>query len=98
MYVAIRRYRVPFDMIDEVNQQVEAGFLPLLKQRPGFVEYYWLNAGNGFLVSVGMFESKEAAEESTEMAANYVRQFLPALARNPPEVTEGEVLLHEKVH
>ncbi len=96
MYVAIRRYRVPLNAVDEVTQQVETGFLPLLKQLPGFLEYYWLNAGNGFLASVGMFESQSAAEESTRMAANYVRQFIPLLARNPPEVSEGEVLVHDK--
>jgi len=94
MYVAIRRYRIPLNQVTEVTQQVETGFLPLLKQLPGFLEYYWLNAGNGYLVAVGMFESKDAAEESTRMAADYVRQFIPALARNPPEVTEGEVLVH----
>jgi len=94
MYVAIRRYRIPLNQVTEVTQQVETGFLPLLKQLPGFLEYYWLNAGNGYLVSVGMFESQDAAEESTRMAADYVRQFIPALARNPPEVTEGEVLVH----
>ena len=37
---------------------------------------------------------RKDAEESTRMAAEDVRQFLPALARNPREVTEGEVLIH----
>lgn len=96
MYVAIRRYRVPLGTATEVTQQVETGFLPLLKQLPGYLEYYWLNVGNGYLVAVSMFESKDAAEESTRMAADYVRQFLPVLARNPPEVIEGEVLIHDK--
>ncbi len=95
MYIAIRRYRVPLDAVDEVTQQVETGFLPLLKQRPGFMEYYWLNAGNGYMISVGMFADRDAAEESTRMAADYVRQFIPVLARNPPEVSEGEVVIHE---
>jgi hypothetical protein len=96
MYIAIRRYRAPLNAVDEITQQVETGFLPLLKQSPGFIEYYWLNADNGFLVSVGMFADREAAEESTRMAADYVRQFIPLLARNPPEVSEGEVLVHDK--
>jgi hypothetical protein len=96
MHIAIRRYRVPLNAVDEITQQVETGFLPLLKQSPGFIEYYWLNAGNGYLVSVGMFADRDAAEESTRMAADYVRQFIPLLARNPPEVFEGEVLVHDK--
>ena len=36
MYVAIRRYRVPLNQVSEVTQQVETGFLPLLKQLAGF--------------------------------------------------------------
>jgi hypothetical protein len=81
--------------VDEVTRRVESGFVPLLRQAPGFVEYYWLNAGNGRVVSVGIFEDQASAEASTRIAANYVRQFLYELVRNPPEVIEGEVLLHE---
>ena len=54
-----------------------------------------MNAGNGYILSVGMFVDQAAAEESTRMAAEYVRQFIPLLARNPPEVSEGEVLVHD---
>jgi len=96
MHIAIRRYRVPLNAVDEITQQVETGFLPLLKQSSGFIEYYWVNAGNGYMLSVGMFVDQTAAEESTRMAADYVRQFIPLLARNPPEVSEGEVLVHDK--
>ena len=95
MHVAIRQYHINPRNVDEVTRRVESGFVPLLRQAPGFVEYYWLNAGNGRVVSVGIFEDQASAEASTRIAANYVRQFLYELVRNPPEVIEGEVLLHE---
>ena len=38
MHIAIRRYRVPLNAVDQITQQVETGFLPLLKQCPGFIE------------------------------------------------------------
>src|SRR5215210_5044272 len=94
MYAAIRRYRVPLDAVDEITRQVQEGFIPLISQVPGFVEYYWLNARNGILVSISVFQDQAAAEESTRMAADYIRQNLAALMRNPPEVTEGEIVFH----
>ncbi len=95
MYVAIRRYKINLQAVDEVTEQVRSGFLPLLSRLPGFVEYSWVNAGNGVMVSVGVFQDQAAAEESTGQAADYVRQFLSALVRNPPEVIEGEIVIHQ---
>jgi quinol monooxygenase YgiN len=95
MYVAIRQYRISPTAVDEVTRQVQEGFLPLIRQTPGFVEYYWLNAGNGYLVSLSIFQDQAAAEASTELAAEYIRQHLATLVRNPPDVTEGEVLIHQ---
>src|SRR4051794_16463275 len=95
MFVAIRRYKISLQAVDDVTQQVQTGFLPLISQTPGFVEYYWVNAGNGSMVSVGIFEDQASAEASTTAAANYVRQFLATLVRNPPEVVEGEIIIHQ---
>ncbi len=94
-HVAIRQYHINPRNVEEVTRRVESGFVPLLRQAPGFVEYYWLDGGNGRVVSVGIFEDQASAEESTRLAADYVRQHLYELVRNPPEVIEGEVLLHE---
>ena len=93
MFVAIRQYKIRLDAVDEVTRQVQEGFLPLIRQSPGFIDYYWLNAGNGFLVSLSIFQDRATAEASTELAADYVRQHLATLVRNPPEVIEGEVIL-----
>ena len=95
MHIAIRQYRINPRNVDEVTQKVRTGFVPLLRQCSGFVEYYWLNGGNGRVVSVGVFEDLASAEASTRMAADSVRQHLYELMRTPPEVMEGEVLLHD---
>ncbi len=95
MHVAIRQYHINPRDVEAVTQKVQDGFVPLLRKAPGFVEYYWLNAGNGRVVSVGFFQDQASAEASTQMAADYVRQFLYELVRNPPEIIEGEVLLHQ---
>ena len=44
MYVTVRRYEGIADS-NEVARRVQEGFLPLLRQTPGFVDYYFADAG-----------------------------------------------------
>jgi hypothetical protein len=55
-----------------------------------------INAGDGVVSSVGLFENVEQAEESTRVAAAWVRdETLEAVLPNAPEITSGEVIAHE---
>lgn len=91
MYAAVRRYEGVTDPA-EVGRRVREGFVPLVRQIQGFVAYYWVNAGDGVLISTSVFEDRSGAEESTRIAADYVREHLASLLPNPPEVTAGDVL------
>jgi quinol monooxygenase YgiN len=95
MHVAIRRYRLDPTSVDEVMQQVNEGFIPLIKDADGFLAYYALNAGAGEIATVSVFEDQAGAEQSVRMAADWVRQNLAALLPDPPEITAGEVEAHE---
>jgi hypothetical protein len=66
--------------------------VPLIKQIPGFVAYYWVDAGGGVMASTSVFEDRAGAEESTEKAADWVRENIASLLPNPPQVTAGEVV------
>lgn len=68
------------------------GFVPLLRQVPGFVAYYWVDAGDGTMVSTSVFEDRAGAEESVKRAAEFVRASLASLLPNPPQITAGEVV------
>ncbi|MGW6918246.1 hypothetical protein ACWGB8_31205 [Kitasatospora sp. NPDC054939] len=67
------------------------GFVPLLRGVPGFVAYYFLDAGGGVMVSTSVFEDRTGAEQSIERAADFVRDHLAELLPNPPQVTAGPV-------
>jgi hypothetical protein len=58
---------------------------------PGFVAYYHVDAGDGVIVSTSVFEHKEAEEQSTFVAGEFVAEHLAPLLPNPPQVTAGEV-------
>ena len=92
MYVAIRRYQLEDPgSVDEVLGLVHEGFIPLIKDAPGFLAYYALDSGGGAVTSVSVFEDQSAAEESNRKAADWVGQNLASMLPNPPEITAGEV-------
>ncbi|MFF8838702.1 hypothetical protein [Streptomyces sp. NPDC015130] len=66
--------------------------MPLLRRVPGFVSYYFVDAGDGVMVSVSVFEDRSGAEESIERAADFVRENLAPLLPNAPQVTAGPVV------
>jgi hypothetical protein len=93
MYAVVRRYEGVTDPA-EAGRRVNEGFLPLLRQVQGFVAYYWVDAGGGVMVSTSVFQDPSGAEESTDRAADFVRDRLASLLPSPPQVTAGEVVAH----
>lgn len=91
MYAAVRRYEGVTDPA-EAGRLVSEGFVPLMRQVSGFVAYYWVDAGDGVMVSTSVFQDQSGAEESISKAADFVRNNLAALLPNPPQITAGEVV------
>ena len=91
MYATIRRYE---DVTDpaEAGRRVNEDFVPLIKQIPGFVAYYWVDAGEGVMASTSIFEDKAGAVASTERAADWVRENIASLLPTAPIVVAGEVV------
>jgi hypothetical protein len=80
----------------EVIRQVNEGFLPIVSEIEGFVAYYFVDAGEGVLVSTGVFEHKSGAEESSWRAGEYIGEHgLTSAFPNAPQITEGEVVAHK---
>jgi hypothetical protein len=94
MYVAVRRYEGVTDP-QEAGRLVDEGFVPIISEMPGFVAYYWVDAGDGVMVSTSVFEHKAAEEESNWKAGEFVAQHLAPLLPNPPQITTGEVVAYE---
>jgi hypothetical protein len=94
MYVAVRRYEGVTDT-KKVAELAREGFLPIISEMPGFVAYYLVDAGDGVTVSTSVFEHKDAEEQSTFKAGEFVAEHLAPLMPNPPQVTAGEVAAYE---
>ncbi|HZB82232.1 MAG TPA: hypothetical protein VE288_05200 [Rubrobacteraceae bacterium] len=94
MYVAVRRYEGVTDS-QEAGRLVDEGFVPIISEMPGFVAYYWVDAGDGVMISTSVFEHKAAEEESNWKAGEFVAQHLAPLLPNPPQITTGEVVAYK---
>jgi hypothetical protein len=94
MFATIRYYRTDPDSIDSVARRVEEGFVPIIRETPGFVSYFVLAPREGEIVSVSVFEEQRGAEESNEKAEEWVRENLSDLLPSP-EFADGEVVVYE---
>ena len=91
MYAAVRRYEgITDDAL--AGRLVGESFMPLLEDVPGFIAYYWIDAGDGLMASLSVFEDKAGADESVKFAHKWIEENAPNLFPNPPEVTEGLVV------
>ena len=94
MYATVRRYEGVTDP-REAARHINEGFLPIISEVPGFVAYYWVDAGDGVMVSTSVFEDQSGAEESNRRAADFVQENLASLLPNAPQIAAGEVVAHK---
>jgi heme-degrading monooxygenase HmoA len=88
MHTVIRRYEGVQDTAEVARRAVEE-FGPMLSGRPGFQGYWVVDAGDGVMATISVFETEDAAVDSTNAAAAWVRENLPEMVQNPPQVTAG---------
>jgi hypothetical protein len=97
MHATIRRY----DGIDaartaELTRRIDTSLVPKLSKLEGFKGYYLIEAGDGVMSSLGLFESAEQADESTRVTTSWVRdEKLDTVLPNPPKITSGKVVAHK---
>lgn len=95
MYAAIRRYIYESGSIGEMAALVDQKFLPLVSQIPGFIAYYFVDAGMNAVATVSIFESRQGAEQSVRLAGEWVQRNLAAYRLKTPQISSGEVKVHK---
>jgi hypothetical protein len=96
MHCTVRRYEaVDQSRTSELIKMVDETLAPRLSKLPGFGGYHLVDAGDGVIISIGLFETAAQADESSRLASNWVReQKLETALPNAPEITSGEVVAH----
>jgi hypothetical protein len=97
MHATIRRYEgIDQRRTDEFVKNVGENLLPRLSEMPGFKSYHLIETDKGVISSIDFFDTSAQADESTRVAANWVREEkLDTALPNPPKVTGGEVIVEK---
>jgi hypothetical protein len=97
MFATIRRYdAIDQEHVGDLVKKVDESLMPALSELPGFSGYYFIDAGNGVMSSIGFFETAEQADDSARVAATWVReQKLENIVPNEPKITTGEVVVQK---
>jgi hypothetical protein len=93
VYAVIQPYRLDPRSSAALKRTIEEVFVPLLRQVPGFVAYYWVDTGEGAGASLSVFEDQAGADAAFEQAAGVVFERLATLA-GMPDVIRGEVRVY----
>jgi hypothetical protein len=96
MHATIRRYEgVDMARTNEVTSKVKETLVPQLRKLPGFSGYFLIEADNGVLSSLGLFETPEQGEVSTKVVSKWItdENFNTAIP-NAPKITSGKVVVH----
>ena len=98
MHATVRRYEgVDASRTDELTKLVNETLIPRLSKLPGFDGYFLIEAGNGVMTSVDLFDTSAHADESTRLASSWVRdEKLESALPNSPKITIGEVIARSK--
>jgi hypothetical protein len=96
MHATIRRYDgVDQTRTDELTRKINESLVPRLSKLPGFKGYFLVDAGNGVMSSVGLFETPEQGKDSTSAVATWIRdEKLETVIPNEPKTTSGDVVAH----
>jgi len=97
MHAVIRHYHFDPKDSQEIAEKLTNGFVPIMKKARGFVRYYWLDNGKGEGASFSVFDTREEAEASVPLAAEWVHENFTAsqIMKQKPEVIEGTVVAHD---
>ena len=96
MHATIRRYDgVDENRTAELVEKVNETLVPKLNKLPGFTGYYLIDAGNGVLSSLGLFETAEQGKGSSSLVERWIRdEKLETMIPNKPSITSGQVVAH----
>ena len=94
MFAVIRRYNTQENSTQKIEQRVREGFVPIISRLPGFVSYDVVRSTDGTLLSVSVFESQQAADDSSRLASDWVHENLASLIRTAPVILSGDVIVH----
>ena len=92
MYASMRTYRVK-GSIDDLMHRIDRDFAESLSQEPGFIAYQAIDMGSGRISTLSVFRTRDQADASNELAAQWVTEELSDFEIERMGVMGGEVMV-----
>jgi hypothetical protein len=73
-HVRLSTYEMTTGSFNELTDIVEKGILPTFAREPGFVNYGLVDTGTHKVVAISIWETREMAQKSASLAANWVKE------------------------
>jgi len=93
MYANVRQYRISADTIHETMHLADTELADRLAEEPGFVAYELMSTEDGTVCSMTIFDDRDGAERSQEIAAEFVRDHLSGIQIENLGSMTGEVMV-----
>jgi heme-degrading monooxygenase HmoA len=92
-FCSIRRYRLRSGSVAELMHIVDAKFADGIGELPGFVAYHTLDVGGDEVLSISVFAEQAQAEESDELALEFVERELGGFDIERTDIIAGRVVV-----
>jgi heme-degrading monooxygenase HmoA len=96
MFTLVSKYSLVRGSAEEVTRRARESFVPLLRELPGFRDYYLFEGGPDVLISIRVFDSADEALASNETAASWIRENVLEFVKGMPEVMAGNVVVADR--
>ena len=73
-YIRLSTYDMTRGTFNELTELCEKGVLPIFAEKPGFENFGLTDIGDHKVVSISIWETREAAQNSAQVAASWVKE------------------------
>ncbi|MCH2318723.1 MAG: antibiotic biosynthesis monooxygenase [SAR202 cluster bacterium] len=93
MVITIRSREMVSGSVATLMKTIDDGFMPIISNQPGYIAYYVIDAGDGLVTAVSIFEDEKTSDSSNELAQRWISEHLGDVVPGKAQVISGTVMV-----
>ena len=93
MVITIRSREMVSGSVATLMKTIDDGFMPIISNQPGYIAYYVIDAGDGLVTAVSIFEDEKTSDSSNELAQRWISEHLGDVVPGKARVISGTVMV-----
>ncbi len=94
MFSTARRYEGVKDP-EAATKKVQDVFVPLISALPGFIEYFWIDLGDGAMMSITIFKTLSEAIAANRKSRSWVEDHLSSVLSSSVRIEAGPIVVYK---